>query len=47
MWRGRSGTNHVVNFPYEGPRDLSGQLVDLRITKATGLAMMAELPVLH
>jgi tRNA-2-methylthio-N6-dimethylallyladenosine synthase len=47
MWQGRLGTNHVVNFPYDGPRDLAGQMLDIRIEKASGLAMMGVLEVLH
>jgi tRNA-2-methylthio-N6-dimethylallyladenosine synthase len=47
MWQGRTGSNHVVNFPYEGPRDFTGQFIPLRITAATGLALQGEIPVSH
>lgn len=42
MWQGRTGTNHVVNFPFAGPRDLAGKIVLVTIESATGLALMGR-----
>lgn len=36
---GRTSCGRVVNFPYDGPRDLVGKFVDVRIERATGLAL--------
>ena len=39
MFKGRTSCGRVVNFPYEGPRDLTGKFVDVRIERTTGLAL--------
>lgn len=43
MWQGRTGSNHVVNFAFEGPRDLAGSFVPVKIIRASGLALMGEI----
>ncbi len=39
MFMGRSRCNKVVNFAFEGARDLKGKFVQVRIERATGLAL--------
>lgn len=39
MFTGRTTCNRVVNFPYDGPRDLTGKFVPIRVERATGLAL--------
>ena len=41
---GRTACGRVVNFPYEGPRDLTGQFVNVHIERATALALGAAIP---
>ncbi|MBI3557550.1 MAG: TRAM domain-containing protein, partial [Deltaproteobacteria bacterium] len=41
---GRTACGRVVNFPYDGPRDLTGQFVQVRVERATGLALTAVIP---
>ncbi len=45
-WQGRTTTNHVVNFAYDGPRNLAGQFVPVRIVSATGLALTGMIDTL-
>lgn len=45
MFMGRTSCGRVVNFPYEGPRDLTGKFVDVRIERATGLALTGAMVV--
>ena len=40
---GRSGCGKVVNFPYEGPRKLQGEFVEISIERATGLALTGSI----
>lgn len=47
MWQGRTPTNQVVNFPYEGHRDIAGQFFNVRIDRVTGLALSGSLEVLQ
>jgi tRNA-2-methylthio-N6-dimethylallyladenosine synthase len=39
MFTGRTSCGRVVNFPYDGPRELIGKFIDVRIERATGLAL--------
>ncbi|MEW6058379.1 MAG: tRNA (N6-isopentenyl adenosine(37)-C2)-methylthiotransferase MiaB, partial [Bdellovibrionota bacterium] len=41
IYMGRTSCGRVVNFPYDGPRDLTGKFVDVRIERATGIALTA------
>lgn len=42
MFQGRTTCGRVVNFPYDGPRNLIGKFVDIEIKKATGLALAGD-----
>jgi tRNA-2-methylthio-N6-dimethylallyladenosine synthase len=42
---GRTTCGRVVNFPYEGPRDLTGKFIDVKIERATGLALTGEMVI--
>jgi tRNA-2-methylthio-N6-dimethylallyladenosine synthase len=44
MFHGRTSCGRVVNFPYDGPRDLVGQFVNVPIERATGLALTGATP---
>lgn len=39
IFAGRTSCGKVVNFPYDGPRDLTGKFLDVVIERATGLAL--------
>lgn len=43
MFTGRTTCGRVVNFAYDGPRELKGQFVDVQIEKATGLALSGKI----
>jgi tRNA-2-methylthio-N6-dimethylallyladenosine synthase len=43
VWTGRTGCNRVVNIVSESPRNLIGQFVDVKITRATPLSLGGEL----
>lgn len=43
VFTGRTGCGHVVNFPYDGDADFTGQFVEVRIELATGLALTGML----
>ena len=45
MFHGRTSCGRVVNFPYDGPRELTGKFVSVRIDRATGLALTGSTPV--
>jgi tRNA-2-methylthio-N6-dimethylallyladenosine synthase len=42
-WAGRTDTNHMVNFPVVNDVDLTGQLVDVRITQSMAHSLRGEL----
>lgn len=45
MFHGRTSCGRVVNFPYDGPRDLVGKFVNVKIERATGLALTGGIPI--
>jgi tRNA-2-methylthio-N6-dimethylallyladenosine synthase len=45
MFHGRTSCGRVVNFPYDGPRELTGQFFSVPIIRATGLALTGDVPL--
>jgi tRNA-2-methylthio-N6-dimethylallyladenosine synthase len=42
VWTGRTTCNRIVNIVESSPRNLTGKLVDVKITAATSLALQGE-----
>lgn len=47
LYNGRTACGRLVNFPYDGPRELIGRFVQIHIERATGLALTGSVPVFN
>lgn len=47
IYTGRTSCGRIVNFPYDGPRTLIGEIIGVTIVRATGLALTGKIEVIN